>query len=133
MPIPRDAHGVPGNPNRVRLSDGEIVTRHQALNLGAKEQGFESHKAYLSYRAGDGAVRDANHYNAWKKGRQGRDAIAKEKAIAKSEGRRYSDARMRQRFLAARNTRPHRGREGGEPFLDFIDRYDLDRDDWIDY
>lgn len=130
MPIPRGARGVPGQPNRVQLPSGDIVGRGRALTLGAQEQGYRNHKDYRLNRNADS---DAKHWQAWKDGRQGRSAIAREKELAKREGRRYNPSNVKQRFLSARNTRPRRGAPAGEPWLDFVDRYDLDSDTWLAY
>jgi hypothetical protein len=41
MPIPKDAHYVPGTSrHQVRLSDGDIVTRSAAENMFAQERGY---------------------------------------------------------------------------------------------
>lgn len=130
MPIPYGARQVPGNKNRVQLSSGEVVTRHAARQLGARELGYTNDKTYRSERDPE---RDSKHFAAWSRGRQGQSAIDKEKATAKAEGRRYSPARVRQGFLAARNDRPRKGRPGGQAFLRFVERYDLDQDDWLNY
>jgi hypothetical protein len=130
MPIPYGAHQVPGQPNRIRLADGSIVGRGKALNMGAKEQGYRGHK---EYRAKRNPAADAAHYDAWKRGRQGREAIAKEKERAAQAGEKYNDAAMRQRFLAARNARPTKRRPAGQPFLDFVQDYGLDAESWMDY
>lgn len=43
MPIPHDAHYVPGtNRHQVRLNNGETVTRASAENMFARERGYRS-------------------------------------------------------------------------------------------
>jgi hypothetical protein len=42
MPLPPGARGVSGQPNRVRLADGRIVTRSTALSIQARAEGYSS-------------------------------------------------------------------------------------------
>jgi hypothetical protein len=133
MPIPKGAHLVPGSPNRVLLPDGETVTRATALTMGARDMGYRSHRQYRGHASGD-----SKYFNSWKHTQHGREVIAKERAIAQREGRRYSESELKQRLIAARNARPHGdryrrtgevGRPAGEAFRDFMDRYDVDDED----
>lgn len=133
MPIPKGAHQVRGNPNRVRLASGETVTRATALSMGARDMGYRSHRQYRGHSKGD-----SKYFDRWKDTSHGREVIAKERALAQAEGRKYSESELKQRLIAARNARPHgdRYRRPGEPgrpaggaFQDFMDRYDVDDED----
>lgn len=133
MPIPVGAHQVPGNPNRVRLASGEIVTRYRALNLGAQQRGYESHRSYTN----DQRERDnpnAKFVSGWLKSDQGKAALRRERALAKQEGRRFSRSEFGQRVIAARNERPTVANpQGGAAFQDFASRYDLSGDTALRY
>jgi hypothetical protein len=124
-------------PNRVRLPSGDIVGRGTARTLGAKELGYKNAK---SYHRSD-STRDNKYFDTWANTPHGRDIIAKEKAIANREGRRYSENELKQRLISARNQQPHGdryrtgqpGRPAGPAFQDFLDRYDIDDDRDIYY
>jgi hypothetical protein len=125
MPIPIGAHTVRGNPNRVELSSGEVVTRARALTLGAQERGYQSHYAYRP-----NSQRDKNYVNAFLRSEQGKEI----RKTAKSNGMNRAD--LAQQIIAARNSRPSSKRGGGAAFYDFIEAYDLtdDREEFdIDY
>lgn len=125
MPIPRGAHQVHGEPNRVRLASGEIVTRSHARSLGARELGFKSEYAY---RNSGQASKDDKYVRAMLRSEQGRHVLD----IAKQQGKSVSE--VRQQLLAARNAQPHHGRPGGEAYYAFMDEYELyDYDEWMDY
>lgn len=123
MPIPPDARQVPGQKNRVELASGEIVTRATALTMGAQYMGYKSHRDYTKHSSGD-----AKYVQSWLRTEQGREAVQKEKELAKQEGRNYNQARLAARLIGARNTRPNSrtGRTAGAAFLDFMEMYDLD-------
>ncbi len=123
MPIPPDARQVPGQKNRVELSDGSIVTRATALTIGAQYMGYKSHRDYTKHVSGD-----AKYVAAWLRTTQGQEAVQKEKAMARAEGRNYSQARVAMRLIGARNTRPNSrtGRAAGSAYLDFMEVYDFD-------
>lgn len=122
MPIPLDAKQVPLDKNRVQLSDGRVVTRHHALNLGAQYMGYKSHADYRKHSASD-----EKYLDRWLKSQQGKEVLAKEKELVKREGRRFNKAILKQRLIAARNmrTHPRTGTGGGSHFLDFLKRYGL--------
>lgn len=134
MPIPTGASQVPGEPNRVRLSSGEVVTRARALNEGAQERGYRNHREYTRDQKERGNP-DRAYTDAWLRSRQGQEAIRKEKELARAEGRRYSRTRLEQRLIAARNARPHpaSGKPAGGAFLAFIERYSLALDELVRY
>jgi hypothetical protein len=128
MPIPPDARQVRGEPNRIQLSDGRIVTRAAALSEGARYMGYRSH---FDYRKNVG--RDTNYTRSFINSAQGREALAREKQIAASEGRRFNMSQFQSRIVAARNS-AHSARGNRDAFLDFMDRYDLDdADEFVDY
>jgi hypothetical protein len=130
MPIPVGARQVPGMPNRVILPSGETVTRYRARRMGARELGYSSERAYTR-KISSG---DNTYFRKWADTPNGRDIIAKEKAIAARENRPYSESDIKRRLIAARNARPHGdryrqgqpGRPAGSAFQDFMDRYDID-------
>lgn len=120
MPIPLNAHQVSGQPNRVRLDDGSVVTRHQALNLGAQYMGYKNHIDYRSHATGD-----AKYVEAWLRTPQGRAALAQERQQARTTGNRFNRAQMTQRIIAFRNGRPHpRSQQpASQAHVDFLSRY----------
>lgn len=64
MPIPRDAHYVPGsNRHIVRLADDSTVTRATAENLFARERGYRSNyqrkRAFQKSPPNEKAMREA--------------------------------------------------------------------------
>jgi len=125
MPIPIGAHSVRGQPNRVTLSSGDVVTRARALTLGAQERGYQSHYAYRPHSQGD-----KNYVNAYLRSQQGKEI----RAQAKENGINRAD--LAQQIIAARNARPSSKRTGGAAFYAFIEQYDLtdDREEFdIDY
>lgn len=125
MPIPRGAHQVHGEPNRVRLESGETVTRSHARSLGARELGFRSE---YEYRKSGQAGKDDKYFRAMMRSEQGRQITE----IAKEQGKSITE--VRQQLLAARNARPRRGQPGGNAYYDFVEDYDLtDYDEWMDY
>lgn len=122
MPIPPGARQVPGQPNRVELSDGSVVTRASALTMGARFMGYRSHREYRKNAAGD-----KKYVDAWLRTSQGQQAVQREREIARSEGRRYNKAQLSQRLIAARNARPHprTNPAGRQPYIDFMTRYGI--------
>jgi hypothetical protein len=137
MPIPTGARQVPGSPNRVRLGNGEVVTRARALTMGAQDMGYRSNLQYRGRSRGD-----KKYYDSWVRTSQGQAALQRERQIARSEGRKFKETELKQRLIAARNQRPtSRGRLPGSPsspagpaYQSFMDRYDMeDREDWVDY
>lgn len=138
MPMPTGAHQVPGNPNRVTLSNGDVVTRYRARRLGAQQLGFRNERAYTRKESAG----DDKYYRRWSESPNGRAIIEKEKAFAAREGRKYSEAEMKQRLISARNARPHGdrfrrpgvpGKAAGSAFTGFLSRYDIDDERDIDY
>lgn len=123
MPIPLNASQVPGQPNRIQLADGSIVTRASALTLGAQEMGYRSHNDYRRNLFGN-----RNYINAWSRTTQGQHAIQLEKFLAKSEGRRFRMDTLGQRLIAARNQKPTKSRPAGPAFVEFLEVYVLDDD-----
>jgi hypothetical protein len=126
MPIPPGARQVPGNPNRVRLADGSIVTRARARTLGAQLEGFRNE----NQRRHSPDRRDANdkYFKAWAKTPAGKRAITQAKAQAKAEGRAYRPGELKTELIAARNDRPHpggRNPSGGRLWQEFGQKYGL--------
>jgi hypothetical protein len=117
MPIPRGAHQVRGFPNRVRLSNGETVTRASALTMGAREMGYRSHNAYRGHATGDG-----KQFNSWLNTEQGQQALetAKENGLTKND--------LKSQFIGARNGRPHpgSGNPGNSSYHAFMEEYDME-------
>jgi len=117
---------VPGNPNRVRLADGTIVTRARARTLGAQLEGFknENQRRLNPFRRDA----DTRYFNAWAKSTAGKRAIEQAKAKAKEEGRSYRKTELRSELISARNDRPHPGGEnptGGEIWRAFGQKYQI--------
>lgn len=126
MPIPPGARQVPGNPNRVRLADGTIVTRSRARTMGAQLEGFknENQRRHDSFRRDA----DSKYFNAWVNTPAGKKAVAKAKALAKAEGRAYRKTELKTELIAARNARPHPGGSepgGGEAWRNFGQKYGI--------
>lgn len=94
--------------------------------------GYKSHNDYRK-----NAVGDKKYFDAWKRTDQGQAAIAREREIARAEGRRFNQSQVAQRLIAARNARPHpRGQTPGgrQAFVDFMTRYDFTgHPDWVAY
>jgi hypothetical protein len=135
MPIPPGSRQVPGRPNRVQLDTGEVVTRARALNLGSQFMGYSSHREYRKNAAGDKRYADA-----WLRTAQGRDAMERERELARIEGRRFNKSQLTQRLIAARNARPHprstrpAGQFPRQQFTDFMSRYGITGGaDWVAY
>jgi hypothetical protein len=120
MPIPLDAKQVVGQPNRIELATGDVVTRHQALNLGASFMGYRNHADYR-----DHTKADDKYVEAWLRTRQGQEALKQEKTLTKNEGGRFNNAKFKQRVIAMRNGRPHpkKGKGPGSAYVDFMTRY----------
>lgn len=126
MPIPPGARQVPGNPNRVQLADGSIVTRARARTLGAQLEGFKNE----NQRRKNPERRDADskYFNAWAKSTAGKRAIDQAKAQAKAEGRPFRRTELRTELIAARNDRPHPGGAspaGGDLWRAFGQKYQI--------
>lgn len=51
MPLPSGAHYEDRSRRTVRLSDGSVVKRQAAMNIGARELGFRNDRNYRSARA----------------------------------------------------------------------------------
>lgn len=133
MPIPSGARQVPGSPNRIQLSSGEIVTRARARTLGAQEVGYRSE---YDYRRSGRASGDANWFKAFLNSPQGQHAASQ----ARSQGKSMTD--LRQEAIRARNDSPSKsgkgkamgtpGRPAGQSWYEFMEEYDLyDYEDFI--
>jgi hypothetical protein len=125
MPIPIGAKTVRGQPNRVQLDDGTIVTRARALSMGAQHMGYRSNYDYRKNASGD-----KKYFDAWMRSGQGRYALSQ----AKERG--LTRVQLQQQLIAARNARPHpgSGTPAGSAYIEFQEDYDLiDVDDWVDY
>lgn len=127
MPIPRGARQVPGNPNRVELSDGRVVTRSSARTLGAQEMGYKNERE--RGRLGKG---DDKYFNSWVKTDQGRRAVETAKARARAEGVPYRTGDLKMQLIGARNSRPNRRNPAGPAWIAFMAEYDFE-DREIDY
>lgn len=116
MPIPVGASQVPGNPNRVRLSNGDVVTRSTARTLGAREMGYRNERD-----RGIKGKGDDKFFRSFSNSPQGRHALA----VAKAQGMKPDDLKIR--LIAARNSRPHprSGKSGGPAYISFMQDYDL--------
>lgn len=51
MPLPSGAHYEDRSRRTVRLSDGSVVRRQMAMNIGAREAGYRNDRDYRSARA----------------------------------------------------------------------------------
>lgn len=126
MPIPRGARQIQGSPNRVRLSNGETVTRATALTMGARQMGYPSHNAYRGHAAGN-----SKQFNSWLNTEQGQHALN----AAKANGLTKND--LKSEFIGARNGRPHprSGKTGNDAYHQFVEDYDMGdyEADWLDY
>jgi hypothetical protein len=126
MPIPRGAHYVSGNNNRVQLESGDIVTRATARTMGARDMGYHNEHAYRGHAAGD-----TKQFNSWLNTEQGQHALE----TAKANG--LSKTELKSQFVGARNGRPHpgSGKTGNDAYHEFMEEYDLEDygDDWADY
>lgn len=115
---------APGQPNRMISPAGEIVTRASYRNAVARSYGYRNDLDRRGHAAGD-----EKYYRAWARTEQGQQALAQ---IANSPGKTEAD--LKRELIAARNTRPHAGRNGGAAYYEFMEEYDLyDVEDWIDY
>lgn len=125
MPIPPGARQVPGNPNRVQLADGSIVTRSMARSMGARLEGFSSEDQRR--KMPERRESDAKYFRSWARSNQGKAAIAQAKTQAAAQGRKYRPEELRTELIAARNDRPHpkSGKAGGAQWRAFRDKYDL--------
>jgi hypothetical protein len=136
MPIPRGARQVPGSPNRVELASGEVVTRATARTLGAREMGYRNERERSKFGKGDDA-----YFKSWVRTEQGQRAIARAKELARADGVPYRPGDLKSELIAARNARPHGsgrvpgtpGKPAGDAWLRFMERYDMDTDDYVDY
>jgi hypothetical protein len=91
--------------------------------------GYKSHFEYRKSAKGD-----ANYVKAFLSSRQGEAALAKEKALAKAENRRFNMGQFNTRIIAARNSAHKPRGSSREAWLDFMDRYDLaDAEEFVDY
>lgn len=124
MPIPRGARQIPGNPNRVELRDGSIVTRSTARTLGARDMGYRSERD-RSKNSG----RDDKYYNSWIKTNQGKRAtqIAKDRALV--EGIPFRPGDLKIQLIGARNSRPNRKSPAGPAWVQFMNDYDFAADE----
>lgn len=122
MPIPIGARQVPGNPNRVQLASGDIVTRAKARTLGAQELGFKSARGYTK----EISQKDANYYKAFLNTTQGRAAMQK----AKQEGLKPNE--FKTLVIAARNGRAHpkSGKRATATNVRFMTHYINDSDNY---
>ena len=136
MPIPRGAKQVPGSPNRVRLRSGEVVTRATARSMGAREMGYRNERDRSRLGKGDDA-----YFRAWVRTDQGKRAMQVAQARAQVEGIPFRSGDLKSELIAARNARPHAhgkvpgtpGKPAGEAWLRFMETYDMDTDDYVDY
>jgi hypothetical protein len=125
MPIPPGARQVPGSPNRVRLSDGVVVTRARARSMGAQLEGFRNENDRRHNP--DRREGDTKYFNAWAKTNTGKQAVAQAKAEAKAGGRAYRKDELKTELIAARNDRPHPGSNnpGGATWNAFAVKYGI--------
>jgi hypothetical protein len=128
MPIPRGARQVPGQPNRVRLFTGEIVTRSTARTMGAREMGYRNERERSKYGKGDDA-----YFNAWIRTEQGQRALEVALARAEAQGYTFRPTDLKAQLIAARNSKPSRNRPPGDAWIFFMDEYEMDTDDYVDY
>jgi hypothetical protein len=125
MPIPPGARQIPGNPNRVRLADGTVVTRSRARTLGAQMEGYASENQRR--KNPERRTADTKYFNAWARSPAGKHAVKIAQAQAKAEGRAYRKSELQTQLIAARNDRPHpsTGSGGGQIWRDFGTRYQI--------
>lgn len=128
MPIPRGARQVSGQPNRVRLASGEVVTRATARTLGAREMGYKNERDRSKHGKGDDA-----YFSAWTRTEQGKHALEVARARARAEGIPFRPTDLKAELIAARNARPSSKRPAREPWLRFMELYDMDTEDYVDY
>lgn len=124
MPIPQGARQVPGNPNRVELSDGRIVTRSTARTLGAQEMGYKNERDRSKYGKGDDKF-----FGAWVRTDQGKRALDTAKARARTAGTPFRVNDLKIQLIAARNSRPNRKTPAGRAWIQFMSDYDFEGSD----
>jgi hypothetical protein len=117
MPIPWDAHYVPGNPNRVQLSGGNIVTRAYARTLGAQAMGYRNEHDYRGH-----ATKDGNYLRAFFNTEQG------QRVLETNRERGGTRKELEQRMISARNGRPRpsKGNPGNQAYHSFMEDYDFE-------
>lgn len=123
MPVPSGWHQVPGDKNHYFNSEsGEIVTRWQARNLGAREMGYanESQRSKGNDR----------YYHAFLNSDQGQRAIERAREMARESGKPFNESQFKRQVIEARNARPHKGKPAGKAFQSFVGLY-LDLRDWL--
>lgn len=129
MPIPPGARQVRGNPNRIQLANGDIVTRARARTLGAQLEGFKSESHRSKHR--DTQTQNNKYFQGWTKSEQGKEAVKQARAQARSEGRPYRPTELKTEMIAARNDRKNLS---GERWRAFAQKYGITGfRDWTRY